>query len=614
MGQKTLVICGDAKPADVGLREVDYDSTIPLDTEGPSQNVRLEFPDESLVATLAEEALDLLEIASYVYAADRLVSRGDADVRGDRWVRQNTIVLSVRRPNVWLQGPLRKRLQALLGWLTEDEWQLHFVSRRRPTAQRVPLLEDNTFSSRTCVALFSGGLDSLSGALWDVDTKGHRPILVSHRSTDVFNSRQKSLAQAVMAGTDAYVHVSCWVHLTDRDREHTQRSRSFLYLALAAVVAAQFGIREIHVFENGTLSINLPISRQVVGTHASRSTHPRFIREMEQLCAQLLSNPAHIDLPFFEKTKTETVDEIVRMGRQDLIQSSVSCTHVEGQSRLRPHCGICSQCIDRRFAVEASGVVKMDPTYERDIFVDSVAGFPRRAEARGLIEGYIRTYRRAGLLTTESLMYEYPELFDLVGSVPTPTLERLDQLFARQADVINRVLAAKISEYAVELREGSLPKDCALRLVLGGALALEAHQRYADKIADIAAACLPVAFKREAASNEPEVRGALETGLAGHDMELDSELPQFAHVVGVGAVPDASSNKESVFVELKYPRRTRPLRQIAEEMDADITHYRGRAETTLFIVFDPEGQIPDVRRFEREYEAKGEHILCRVVR
>src|SRR5207244_1306682 len=99
-----------------------------------------------------------------------------------------------------------------------------------------------------------------------------------------------------------------------------------------------------------------------------------------------------------------------------------------------------------------------------------------------------------------------------------------------------------------------------------------------NKIAEVAAACLPVAFKREAAANEPEVGRSLETGLAGHNMELDSEFPQFAHVVGVGATPDASNDKESVFVELKYPRRTRPLRQIAEEMDADITHYRGRAE------------------------------------
>src|SRR5439155_22676962 len=110
LGQKTLVVCGDARAIDVGLREADYDATFPLDTEGPSQNVRLEFPDESLVATLPDAALDLLEIASYVYAVDRLVSRGEADVRGDRWIRQNTLVVSVRLPDVWIDQGVRRGL------------------------------------------------------------------------------------------------------------------------------------------------------------------------------------------------------------------------------------------------------------------------------------------------------------------------------------------------------------------------------------------------------------------------------------------------------------------------------------------------------------------------
>jgi hypothetical protein len=49
---------------------------------------------------------------------------------------------------------------------------------------------------------------------------------------------------------------------------------SFLYAALACVVARLFGKTRIRFFENGVVSINLPISEQVVGARATRTTHP----------------------------------------------------------------------------------------------------------------------------------------------------------------------------------------------------------------------------------------------------------------------------------------------------------------------------------------------------
>jgi hypothetical protein len=61
------------------------------------------------------------------------------------------------------------------------------------------------------------------------------------------------------------LHVPVLVTRQDalRVQEYTQRSRSFLYAALACVVARLFGRNRFRFFENGVVSINLPISEQV---------------------------------------------------------------------------------------------------------------------------------------------------------------------------------------------------------------------------------------------------------------------------------------------------------------------------------------------------------------
>lgn len=72
-----------------------------------------------------------------------------------------------------------------------------------------------------------------------------------------------------------------------------QRSRSFPYVAVGAVLAAQFGLDAVDVLENGVLSINLPLAGQVVGARPSRTTHPRFIADMQRLLRRVLRPTPH---------------------------------------------------------------------------------------------------------------------------------------------------------------------------------------------------------------------------------------------------------------------------------------------------------------------------------
>ena len=68
-----LVLCSGARPSRAATR-----SRLTLNLHGASANVRLEIEDISrrLLANLSDDHADLLEIASYIYAADSAISRG----------------------------------------------------------------------------------------------------------------------------------------------------------------------------------------------------------------------------------------------------------------------------------------------------------------------------------------------------------------------------------------------------------------------------------------------------------------------------------------------------------------------------------------------------------
>jgi hypothetical protein len=72
-----LVLCSGA-----GAQPRGDEKLLSLNLHGASANVRLEIEDISrrLLANLSDVHADLLEIASYIYAADSAVSRGGKTV------------------------------------------------------------------------------------------------------------------------------------------------------------------------------------------------------------------------------------------------------------------------------------------------------------------------------------------------------------------------------------------------------------------------------------------------------------------------------------------------------------------------------------------------------
>ena len=65
--------------------------------------------------------------------------------------------------------------------------------------------------------------------------------------------------------------------------EGTHRSRFFLFAALGMATAIAFGQKRVSFYENGVVSLNLPPVGNVLGTRATRTTHPQTLRRFESL-------------------------------------------------------------------------------------------------------------------------------------------------------------------------------------------------------------------------------------------------------------------------------------------------------------------------------------------
>jgi len=137
------------------------------------------------LAGLAPSAvtLDLLAIAVAVYCADKLALRRDAS---DGWTRD--IHLDVAVSDLDRFQPVLPAITELLRFLTGDRWTLSVRAGRRT----MPAPPTNPTVGGDCVCLFSGGLDSLCGAI-DLLHGGAVPVLLGHHEGGIVAHAQTEL-------------------------------------------------------------------------------------------------------------------------------------------------------------------------------------------------------------------------------------------------------------------------------------------------------------------------------------------------------------------------------------------------------------------------------------
>lgn len=466
----SAVICCDGAPLPA---DVDSVEVLEARTTGrvPSLNLRVEPMADAIAADVPPLASDLVRIAAYAYWADQMVSRGgETDVFGDRWSRDLYLSVPVASPEVWQQPAIVERLGDALGFASGDRWAFDFSLGTFPGKLT---LEGDAAAIRNnpdCVVLFSGGADSCAAVI-EAASAGRRPVLVSHAPAPFVGYRQDQLRRHLRAlfGSWHFPHTRLLVNKAGvRERDSSQRSRAFLYAALGAAVASALDTGEVMLADNGVVSVNLPISGQVIGTKATRSTHPKFLWLFNLLLAELFPVGPRVHNPLWSRTKAEILGAYKDAGAEPILEETNSCAHARGLPRATPHCGVCSQCLDRRFASIAAGLAEYDPAerYVRDVFTQELSG-------TGLVmaESYVRTGRALAGLGDEDMLLTYSELGECsVGSHrdAESNVRKLCEMLRRQGETVVEVVDQQIVAHSSELAREILPASCLLRLAVGG--------------------------------------------------------------------------------------------------------------------------------------------------
>lgn len=467
MANERAILCGDVP---VGSLPFGSDKTLQLRLWGSARNVKLKIKDiqSHLLQDIPSRFHDLLEIATYVYVADQAITRGASgvDVFGADWRRRLFFRIPVRNPDLWNSRGVRGCLTETLSFLSEDEYHFEFVPLRdEPAMQRHLQISDKPPEE---VVLFSGGLDSLGGAVQEAVCDQRSIALVTHRSTPKLARRHRKLEQLLAKhASHAPWHVPVVINKAKSlGREYTQRSRSFLYAVLGSTVAQMFGLPRIRFYENGVVSFNLPVSAQVVGARATRTTHPQVINGFANLLSKVTGRPFVVENPFVWKTKADVVDVITSAGCGEMIKFATSCTHTWEMTRLKTHCGTCSQCIDRRFAILAVGAEEHDPAEAYG--VDLLTGQRKEGEPRTMLAAYAETASQVAEMSAWEFFGRYGEasrvLKHLNGS-PDATALQLFELHQRHAKHVTEVVDNAIAHHRKAIRKRELPDSCLLRLV-----------------------------------------------------------------------------------------------------------------------------------------------------
>ncbi|MER8822612.1 7-cyano-7-deazaguanine synthase [Mesorhizobium sp. M0991] len=467
----TFIACGGA-PAGKAARVLELDISPAAD-----EKKRVRFDPGSVSAPLLDEIpdplADVLEIAAYVFSADRLVPRVKDDSReiGAEWQRRLRFRIPVRNEALWNSREVKDALLEGLSFLSGDEFAFEFTHAGRPEGAQLYLGFNDSVAQTIRpdqVILFSGGLDSLAGVSESVIGRNCSAVLVTHSSATLVVGKQNQLAheigQRTRKGQTFYAPV--WVRRGHQAEpvEHSQRLRSFLFASLGMAYARMFGCSSVQFCENGITSFNLPMAQHVVGTRASRTTHPRTLSYFSRLFSLLLDTPVSFENPFLWKTKADVVRSINRNHLSDLIGLTTSCANIREMSMSGRQCGYCSQCVERQYAVAAAGLFEPIGTYERDLFL----GAHQDGRDLTMVEAHLCRAQKLAAMSQQDFMSNngqvYRALTD-IGESPDAAASSIFSLHQRYGSEIVGVVDEKLRQHATLGAVLDLPETSLLGLL-----------------------------------------------------------------------------------------------------------------------------------------------------
>lgn len=318
-------------------------------------------------------SFDFFFISALIYGIDNLLERYQYSIDG--WAREIEVCLPVNNLQSWTGN--KSKIDALATFLTGDYWdisfeelgeQVLFVDKAKRWKAKIPSydLTDYSFAS-----LFSGGLDSLVGVIDGLSSldNNKKGLLLSHfdSSSPGANSDQVRIENYLSRNNelkDKYSWIQSVVSLSNYDNDDNElkkeasfRSRSLLFIGIAMFCVETLpNCNTLTIPENGTISLNYPLTPSRTSTLSTRTTHPYYLKQLQELIFTL-GLTTILNNPYQNTTKGELVSACLKPSILNATyQMSVSCgkrgrkMHWDTKTGTH-HCGICMPCIYRRAAL-----------------------------------------------------------------------------------------------------------------------------------------------------------------------------------------------------------------------------------------------------------------------
>jgi len=325
-------------------------------------------------------AFDLFVMSCIVYGTDILLPRKKFGFDG--WSREIDVTIPVGSPQIFMAA--KEQLERTLNFLTGDVWTIGFTQApsfclyKRGEKQKV--YKECFRKSCRVVNLFSGGIDSLIGAINQLQSSLDPVCLVSHTDSMFKGAKkdQEAILEVVKKKYSHFYYLPTRVDMGKYDlygdkyeKETTLRSRSFLFLCMATLVAESIDSNmPVYVPENGTISLNYPLTPSRRSSCSTRTTHPQYFHLFKDFLRSIGLNHAIIN-KYQLCTKGEMVEQCKD---QDLLKHtyklSCSCGKRGTRKDIRDNshavnCGVCMPCIYRQAAMHKIGESELVGT---DIF------------------------------------------------------------------------------------------------------------------------------------------------------------------------------------------------------------------------------------------------------
>ena len=347
--------------ADGSDRAKDGLATFTIESNELPQTYTLDLPYRDVYRRFGRpdpKFLDFAVVSSLCYVIDKVVPRSTAE---DNWTRTLEVNFAVSDATAW--QPAKEPLDRALSFLSGDTWSTSFRNSRPrvfQTPERVRAVAPER-EQYDAACLFSGGLDSLAGAVRLLE-EGRSLILVGHYDSPGPKSQQKRLFANLKERYGDRVELRS-VRASQKpsaSAERTLRSRSIAFIGLGLLVASAVGEGvPLYTCENGLIALNPPLTPSRAGSCSTRTMHPHYLDLLrEALTALGISNA--IQNPYGFSTKGECIRDCGTVPfLKTLLPLSASCSHGSRKTywerkEERENCGYCVPCLYRRASLHAS--------------------------------------------------------------------------------------------------------------------------------------------------------------------------------------------------------------------------------------------------------------------